>query len=113
MPRKQAFSGKQKKKQLQERRERKKGALSYTPDNLNETIRDANFLLFSDFSVIFIFCCYTPVFLIFFIFSCFTFVFLNFLSLFVLIFCETACTHRFSVIFAKVQWHPWTILNVE
>ena len=23
------------------------------------------------------------------------------------IFCETARTHRFSVIFAKVQWHPW------
>ena len=28
------------------------------------------------------------------------------LSLFVFIFCETARTHRFSVIFAKVQWHP-------
>ena len=43
---------------------------------------------------------------IFCIFSYFIFVFLNFLSLFVFIFCETACTHRFSVIFAKVQWHP-------
>ena len=28
------------------------------------------------------------------------------LSLFVFIFCETACTRRFSVIFTKVQWHP-------
>ena len=44
--------------------------------------------------------------LIFSIFSYFIFLFLNFLSLFVLIFCETACTRRFSVIFAKVQWHP-------
>ena len=40
------------------------------------------------------------------IFSYFIFVFLNFLSLFVFIFCETAGTHRFLVIFAKVQWHP-------
>ena len=45
--------------------------------------------------------------LIFFIFSCFIFLFLNFLSLFVFIFCGTARTRRFSVIFAKVQWHPW------
>ena len=41
------------------------------------------------------------------IFSYFIFLFLNFLSLFVFIFCETARTHRFSVIFVKVQWHPW------
>ena len=40
------------------------------------------------------------------IFSYFIFLFLNFLSLFVFIFCETARTRRFSVIFAKVQWHP-------
>ena len=39
-------------------------------------------------------------------FSYFIFIFLNFLSLFVFIFCETARTRRFSVIFAKVQWHP-------
>ena len=39
-------------------------------------------------------------------FSYFIFFFLNFLSLFVFIFCETAHTRRFSVIFAKVQWHP-------
>ena len=45
--------------------------------------------------------------LIFSIFSYFIFLFLNFLSLFVFVFSETACTHRFSVIFAKVQWHPW------
>ena len=45
--------------------------------------------------------------LIFSIFSYFIFLFLNFLSLFVFIFCETARTHSFSVIFAKVQWHPW------
>ena len=44
--------------------------------------------------------------LIFSIFSYFIFLFLNFLSLFVFIFCETARTRRFSVIFAKVQWHP-------
>ena len=44
--------------------------------------------------------------LIFSIFSNFVFIFLNFLSLFVFIFCETARTRRFSVIFAKVQWHP-------
>ena len=42
------------------------------------------------------------------IFSYFVFLFLNFLSLFVFIFCEPARTRRFSVIFAKVQWHPWT-----
>ena len=55
------------------------------------------------FSVIFHFFCYfwpDP-------FSYFIFLFLNFLSLFVFIFCETARTRRFSVIFAKVQWHPW------
>ena len=40
------------------------------------------------------------------IFSYFIFLFLNFLSLFVFIFCETARTRRFSVIFTKVQWHP-------
>ena len=44
--------------------------------------------------------------LIFSIFSYFIFLFLNFLSLFVFIFCETARTYRFPVIFAKVQWHP-------
>ena len=44
--------------------------------------------------------------LIFSMFSYFIFLFLNFLSL-VFIFCETARTRRFSVIFAKVQWHPW------
>ena len=44
--------------------------------------------------------------LIFSIFSYFIFLFLNFLSLSVFIFCETARTHRFSVIFSKVQWHP-------
>ena len=38
--------------------------------------------------------------LIFSIFSYFIFLFLNFLSLFLFIFCETARTHRFSVIFA-------------
>ena len=43
------------------------------------------------------------------VFSYFIFLFLNFLSLFVFIFCETARTRRFSVIFAKVQWHPWMI----
>ena len=48
--------------------------------------------------------------LIFSIFSYFIFLFLNFLSLFVFIFCETARTHRFAVIFAKVQWHPWLLL---
>ena len=41
------------------------------------------------------------------IFSYFIFLFLNFLSLFVFTFCEMARTCRFSVIFAKVQWHPW------
>ena len=40
------------------------------------------------------------------VFSYFIFLFLNVLSLFVFIFCETARTRRFSVIFAKVQWHP-------
>ena len=43
------------------------------------------------------------------LFSYFIFLFLNFLSLFVFIFCEMARTHRFSVIFAKVQWHPWVL----
>ena len=57
------------------------------------------------FSVIFRFFCYFwPD--SFSIFSYFIFLFLNFLSLFVFIFCETARTRRFSVIFAKVQWHP-------
>ena len=42
-------------------------------------------------------------------FSYFIFLFLNFLSLFVFIFCETARTRRFSVILAKVQWHPWCV----
>ena len=65
--------------------------------------RDANFPLFSVFSVIFLpeICMLT-----FSIFSYFIFLFLNFLSLFVFIFCETARTRRFSVIFTKVQWHP-------
>ena len=40
------------------------------------------------------------------IFSYFICLFLNFLSLFVFIFCETARTRRFSVIFAKLQWRP-------
>ena len=40
-------------------------------------------------------------------FSYFIFLFLNFLSLFVSIFCETARTCGFSVIFAKVQCHPY------
>ena len=86
------------------------------------------FPLFSVFSVIFRFFRYFPLFplllarsalrrsvfrffptcmLIFSIFSYFIFLFLNFLSLFVFIFCETARTRRFSVLFAKVQWHPW------
>ena len=43
------------------------------------------------------------------LFSYFIFLFLNFLSLFVFIFYEAARTRRFSVIFAKVQWHPWLI----
>ena len=51
--------------------------------------------------------------LIFSIFSYFIFIFLNFLSLFVFIFCETARTRRFSVVFAKVQWHPCKINNVD
>ena len=46
---------------------------------------------------------------IFSIFSYFIFLFLNFLPLFVFIFCETAPTCRFSVFFAKVQWHPCLI----
>ena len=43
------------------------------------------------------------------IFSYFIFLFLNFLSLFVFIFCETARTHRFSVIFcySKVISDLW------
>ena len=45
------------------------------------------------------------------IFFYFIFLFLNFLSLFVFIFCETARTRRFSVIFTKVQWRPWLIAN--
>ena len=45
---------------------------------------------------------------VFSIFSYFIFLFLNFLSRFVFIFCETAHTRRFSVIFTKVQWHPWS-----
>ena len=49
--------------------------------------------------------------LLFSIFSYFIFLSLNFLSLFVFIFCETARTRRFSVIFTKVQWHPWLFLN--
>ena len=72
----------------------------------NFTIRDANFPLFS---VIFGQICSPPIrfpFSIFSIFSYFIFLFLKFLSLFVFIFCETARTRRFSVIFAKVQWHP-------
>ena len=44
------------------------------------------------------------------IFSYFIFLFLNFQSLFVFIFCETARTGRFSVIFAKVQWHPCVLV---
>ena len=44
--------------------------------------------------------------LMFSIFSYFIFLFLNFLSLFVFIFCEMARSRRFSVIFAKAQWHP-------
>ena len=43
------------------------------------------------------------------IFSYFIFLFLNFLSLFVFILCEMARTCRFSVIFAKVQWHPCSL----
>ena len=69
-------------------------------------IRDADFLLFS---VIFGPIRSPPIcfpFSVFSIFSYFIFLFLNFLSLFVFIFCETARTRRFSVIFAKVQWHP-------
>ena len=67
------------------------------------------------FSVIFHFFCYfwpnpkNTCMLIFSIFSYFIFLFLNFLSLFVFIFCEMACTRRFSVTFAKVPWHPWTM----
>ena len=64
-----------------------------------DIVRDADFLFF-------------PLFLarsVLSIFSYFIFLFLNFLSLFVFIFCETAGTRRFSVIFAKVQWHPCTV----
>ena len=83
--------------------------------------RDAGFPLFSIFSVIFGLIRSPPIrfpffspncsvcrkcMLIFSILSYFIFLFLNFLSLFVFIFCETARTCRFSVIFAKVQWHP-------
>ena len=46
-------------------------------------------------------------------FSYFILLFLNFLSLFVFIFCETARTRRFSVIFAKVQWHPCSFSVAE
>ena len=62
------------------------------------------------FSVFFPLFLARSVMLIFSIFSYFIFLCLNFLSLFVFIFCETARTHRFSVIFAKVQWHPWPLL---
>ena len=71
--------------------------------------RDADFPLFSVFSVILGPILSPPIrfpFSFFSIFSSFIFLFLNFLSLFVFIFCETAHTCRFSVIFAKVQWHP-------
>ena len=49
---------------------------------------------------------------VFSIFSYFIFFFLNFLSLFVFTFCETARTRRFSVIFAKVQWHPCCVVSL-
>ena len=62
------------------------------------TFRDADFPLFS--GVIFS-GCFWPYFI---------FLFLNFLSLFVFIFCETARTCRFSVVFAKVQWHLCTLV---
>ena len=71
--------------------------------------RDAAFPFISVFSIIFGLICSPPIrfpFSVFSIFSYFIFLFLNFLSLFVFIFCETARTRRFSVIFAKVQWHP-------
>ena len=45
------------------------------------------------------------------IFSIFSYFIFLFLSLFVFIFCEMARTRRFSVIFAKVQWHPWLTLS--
>ena len=65
-------------------------------------IRDADFPLFS---VIFrFFRCFWPD--PFSVFSYFIFLCLNFLSLFVFIFCETVRIRRFSVVFAKVQWHP-------
>ena len=48
--------------------------------------------------------CYFPFFRYF--WPYFIFLFLNFLSLYVFIFCETARTPRFTVIFAKVKWHP-------
>ena len=44
--------------------------------------------------------------------SAFSYFIFLFLSLFVLIFCETARTRRFSVIFAKVQWHPCCMKNI-
>ena len=47
------------------------------------------------------------------IFSYFIFLFLNFLSLFVFIFCEMARTHRFSVIFTNIQWHPYHIHTIK
>ena len=68
--------------------------------------RDADFPLFS---VIFDPIRSLPIrfsFSVFSILSYFIFLFLNFLFLFVFIFCETARIRRFSVIFAKVQWHP-------
>ena len=67
---------------------------------------------FSVFSVIFGPFCSPPIRFLFCVFSIstyFIFLFLNFLSLFVFIFCETACTRRLSVIFAKVQWHPCVV----
>ena len=44
--------------------------------------------------------------------SAFSYFIFLFLSLFVLIFCETARTRRFSVIFEKVQWHPCCMKNI-
>ena len=78
------------------------------------SFRDADFPLFSVFSVIFGLIHSPPIrfpFSVFSIFSYFIFLFLNFLSLFVFIFCEMASTRRFSVIFAKVQWHPCSLLK--
>ena len=73
--------------------------------------QDADFLLFSGFifwgffarSVLRRSVSHFPLLSIFSYFIC---LFLNFLSVFVFIFCEMARTRRFSVIFAKVQWHP-------